>query len=99
LTFPEPPCYTTAGCSFFPKVEVRLFFMDKETRKMFKTLGYLSTVGLAMAFSIGIGAGLGYWLDKKFGTAPWLFFVFLGFGIVAAFRNLYLMYKRGRNMQ
>lgn len=66
---------------------------------MFRTLGYLSTVGLAMAFSIGIGAWVGYYLDNKFGTTPWLFFVFLALGIVAAFRNLYIMYKRGQKMQ
>lgn len=68
--------------------------MDKETKKLFRTLGYLSTVGLAMAFSIGIGALLGHYLDAKFGTDPWLFFIFLCFGIAAAFRNLQYMYRR-----
>ena len=68
--------------------------MDKEGKKLFRTLGYLSTVGLSMALSVGIGAVLGHWLDQKFDTTPWLFFVFLGFGIVAAFRNLHLMYKK-----
>ncbi|MFH1349968.1 MAG: AtpZ/AtpI family protein [Pseudomonadota bacterium] len=72
--------------------------MDEETRKLFRTLGYLSTVGLAMAFSIGIGAVAGYYLDKWLGTSPWLFFVFLGFGIAAAFRNLYLMYKKAKDL-
>ncbi len=73
--------------------------MEEDTKKMFRTLGYLSTVGLAMAFSIGIGAGIGYYLDKKFGTAPWLLLVFMCLGVVAAFRNLYLMYKRGQRYQ
>lgn len=68
--------------------------MDKETRKLIRTLGYLSTVGLSMAFSIGIGALIGFYLDRKFETKPWLLLVFLGLGIVAAFRNLYLMYKK-----
>jgi len=71
--------------------------MDKETRKLFRTLGYLSTVGLSMGFSIGIGALIGYYLDKKFETKPWLLLVFLGFGIAAAFRNLYLMYKKTKD--
>ena len=79
--------------------KVRPHFMEEETKKMFRNLGYLSTVGLAMAFSIGIGAGVGYFLDKKFGTTPWLFFVFTALGIVAAFRNLYMMYKRGQRLQ
>jgi len=68
--------------------------MDKESKKLFRTLGYLSTVGLSMALSVGIGAVLGHWLDEKFGTTPWLFFVFLGFGIAAAFRNLHFMYRK-----
>jgi F0F1-type ATP synthase assembly protein I len=68
--------------------------MDKETKKLFKTLSYLSTIGMAMALSIAIGALSGYYLDKHFGTSPWLFFVFLGLGIAAAFRNLYIMYRK-----
>lgn len=72
--------------------------MDKETRKLWKTLGYLSTIGLTMAFSVGIGAILGHWLDNRFGTTPYLFFVFLGFGIAAAFRNLYRMYRKLNRM-
>ena len=72
--------------------------MENETRKIIKTLGYVSTIGMAMALSIGIGAYIGYYLDKKLGTGPWLFFVFLGFGIAAAFRNLYIMYKKGKDI-
>ena len=68
--------------------------MDNETKKLIRTLGYVSTVGLAMALSIALGALIGYYLDIKLGTKPWLFFVFLGFGIIAAFRNLYFMYKK-----
>ena len=68
--------------------------MDNETKKMIRTLGHVSTVGLSMAFAIGIGAIVGHYLDKKFGTAPWLLLIFLGFGVAAAFRNLYIMYKK-----
>ena len=72
--------------------------MDEEIKKLFRTLGYLSTVGLAMAFSIGIGAVAGYFLDAWLGTSPWLFFIFLGLGIAAAFRNLHLMYKKAKEL-
>jgi len=51
-----------------------------------------------MALSVGIGALFGHWLDEKFGTTPWLFFVFLGFGIAAAFRNLHRMYRKLNKM-
>lgn len=68
--------------------------MDKDIKKTIKDLGYLSTVGMAMALSIALGALAGYHLDKWLDTRPWLFFIFLGFGIAAAFRNLYKLYKR-----
>jgi len=68
--------------------------MDNEKKKMFRTLGYVSTVGLTMALSVGLGALIGHYLDSQFGTEPWLFFIFLGFGIAAAFRNLQIMYKK-----
>ena len=71
--------------------------MDDETKKLFRTLGYLSTLGLTMALSISLGAFLGYYLDKTFGTSPWLFLIFFIFGVIAAFRNLYVMYKRAKD--
>jgi ATP synthase protein I len=72
--------------------------MDNETKKIYRTLGILSTAGLTMALSIGIGAVTGHYLDKKFGTGPWLFLIFLFFGIVAAFRNLYIMYIKAKDL-
>ena len=71
--------------------------MDNETKKMFRTLSYLSTVGMAMAISIALGALIGYYLDKRFHTEPWLFFVFLVLGIIAAFKNLLFMVKKSRD--
>jgi len=68
--------------------------MDKEYKRLFKTLGILSTIGLTMAFSIGIGAGIGYLIDKKFNTSPYGLLIFLALGVVAAFKNLYSMYKK-----
>ena len=68
--------------------------MEDETKKMIRTLGYVSTLGISMGAAIVIGAWLGLYLDKKFGTEPWLLYVCLGFGIAAAFKNLYLMYKK-----
>lgn len=72
--------------------------MEKDTKQMIRTLGYVSTIGISMAASIGIGAWLGLYLDKKFGTEPWLLYVGLALGIAAAFRNLYLMYKKVKDL-
>jgi F0F1-type ATP synthase assembly protein I len=72
--------------------------MDEDLKKHIKSLGFMSSVGMAMAFSIAIGALAGFYLDKYFDTKPWLFFIFLGFGIAAAFRNLQILYRKAKEM-
>jgi ATP synthase protein I len=72
--------------------------MDEDLKKTIKTLGFASTVGIAMALSIALGAFIGYYLDKWFDTKPWLSLVFLGFGIAAAFKNLHILYKKARDL-
>ena len=54
-----------------------------------RTIGALSTVGLSFVLSIVIGAGLGWYLDKSFGTAPWMFFLFFAIGVAAGVLNVY----------
>ena len=61
--------------------------MDEEKKTLLKTL----------AVAIAIGVAIGLQLDKWFGTKPWFFFIFLFFGIVAAFRNIYIMTRREIN--
>ena len=61
---------------------------------MMKLLADFSTIGMSFAFSIFIGLGIGYYLDNKVfdgKTEPWLTLIFLGFGVAAAFLNLYRM--------
>ena len=62
-----------------------------------KLLADFSTIGMTVAFSIFIGVGIGYFLDHKVfkgRTSPWLTLIFLGFGVAAAFKNLFNMTKR-----
>jgi len=54
-----------------------------------RTVGALSTVGLSFVFAIAIGAALGWYLDKAFGTAPWMFFLFFVIGVAAGILNVY----------
>jgi ATP synthase protein I len=63
--------------------------MKQEDRKYYKQLALASTIGLQVAFSIFIGLAIGVWLDKKFGTFPWLALLFLIFGVAAGFMNYY----------
>jgi len=73
--------------------------MKKETRQMIKELGWYSALGFSVALSVFIGLFIGLFLDKVFGTAPWLMFLFLGFGIVAGFNNIHLAIKKVNKMK
>ena len=68
--------------------------MDKIKSDLFRTLGVVSSMGISFVLAIVIGVFIGLKLDKWLGTAPWFFFIFLLFGIVAGFRNLYIITKR-----
>ena len=68
--------------------------MSESRKEMMKLLADFSTIGMSFAFSIFIGLGIGYYLDNKVfdgKTEPWLTLIFLGFGVAAAFLNLYRM--------
>ncbi len=47
-----------------------------------------ASVGIEMAVATGIGWGIGYWLDNKYDTGPWLMLVGLLFGVAAGFNGL-----------
>jgi F0F1-type ATP synthase assembly protein I len=68
--------------------------MDKNKSDLFRTLGVVSSMGISFVLAIIIGVFIGLQLDKWLGTAPWFFFIFLLFGIIAGFRNLYIITKR-----
>ena len=53
-----------------------------------------STVGLEVVLSILFGFGGGYWLDGRFGTAPYLMLAGSFCGVVAAFRAAYRAHRR-----
>jgi len=86
---PPPPPET-------PKFEkLRKVFGQGEANLMAQA----STVGLAFAVAIVMGLALGWWLDKKFGTAPWLLLGGLFVGIAAGFKNLFTVSARIEKME
>jgi ATP synthase protein I len=69
--------------------------VQEETKKYIKLLAMVSTMGLSMALAIVIGILIGYYLDRWFHTKyPWFFLIFMILGIVAGFRNIYVIMKR-----
>ncbi len=49
-----------------------------------------SAIGLSLVLAIVIGGGLGYFLSEYTGKTYW-FYIGLIAGIIAGFRNLYIM--------
>ncbi len=66
----------------------------KKVSTTWKLVGDSLQLGASIVFAIFIGAGLGYWLDGKFGTFPYLSILFFGFGIAAAARNVWIEVRK-----
>ena len=71
--------------------------MQEETRKYFRLMALVSSMGISMGLSLVIGLAIGYYLDKWLQTQPIFFFIFMLFGIVAGFRNVYIIMKRSQD--
>ena len=63
-------------------------------KEIYRVLLNYSALGLEMGFSVVIGLMVGWYLDKWLDTYPYLTFVFMIFGMAAAFRAVYRAYKR-----
>jgi ATP synthase protein I len=76
--------------------------MDNRARSHSKLVGAApeslnqSTLGLTFAFSVLIGFGIGFGLDRLFHTRPWLMLVFSALGLAAGFVNLLRAARAGR---
>ena len=68
--------------------------MGEDRRQLFRSLGMISSIGVCMVASTVIGLAMGYYLDKWLGTSPWLTLIFLVFGIISGFRNIYILTER-----
>lgn len=60
---------------------------DREKSEFRQYLRF-STVGIEIGVALAIGILIGWYLDRLFGTKPWLTIAFTLFGIVAGFRNI-----------
>ena len=65
--------------------------LDDKQRGEFKQAFEASAIAWMFPIAIGLGFAMGWGLDKLFGTGPWLKWIFTGFGVAAAFLNLFRM--------
>lgn len=62
---------------------------DRGKIENIKSFYLLGTVGIQVVISILIGFAAGLSLDRWLGTEPWFMILFILFGVVAGFLNLY----------
>jgi ATP synthase protein I len=67
-----------------------------EGRKQLQVAARFASAGLELALAIVVGYFGGRYLDGRFGTAPYLTYSGLMLGIVAGFRNLFLVARRAQ---
>jgi len=68
--------------------------MAEDKRQLFKSLGFLSSVGISLVASILIGLAMGVYLDKWLETQPLFTLVMLVIGVISGFRNVYILTTR-----
>lgn len=62
---------------------------EKQPEKsLFRQLFEVSTIGINLVVATFAGLAIGYFLDRLFGTSPYLTIIFLIFGIIAGFREM-----------
>ncbi|MBA4418726.1 MAG: hypothetical protein C0392_12585 [Syntrophus sp. (in: bacteria)] len=68
--------------------------LTNNKKDVIKSLISYSSLGLEMGLSVAIGIAIGYFLDSYFHTAPYLTIIFMIFGIIAAFKTIYMLLRK-----
>lgn len=69
-------------------------FFNRKQNKHLESLGLASVMGIHLVSGVIVGLAMGYYLDRFFNTKPWLTLVFLVFGIIAGYKNMFRELKR-----
>lgn len=69
-------------------------FFKSQKYKHSESMGLAYLMGVHLVSGVIVGLVMGYYLDKYFGTKPWLTLLFLIFGIIAGYRNMFREMKR-----
>ncbi|MDA3903450.1 MAG: AtpZ/AtpI family protein [Desulfuromusa sp.] len=68
--------------------------MAEDKRALYKSLGFLSSVGISLVASILIGLAMGVYLDRWLDTRPMFTLIMLLIGVISGFRNVYILTTR-----
>lgn len=63
--------------------------MSGEQPSPWKDFGDVGALGIELVLSVFFATGVGYWLDGRLGTSPWLTIVGAVLGLAAGMRSAY----------
>jgi ATP synthase protein I len=70
---------------------------DRKQPEWIRLLALASSMGISIVLATFIGLGVGYYLDNHvFDTSPWFTLIFLILGIIAGFRNIYIIGRKAQ---
>jgi len=72
--------------------------MKEDVKRLMKLLTLVSTMGISMVAATFLGFLVGYYFDKWLGTSPYGIIGWLIIGIIAGFRNLYIIMNKAKEM-
>jgi ATP synthase protein I len=75
-------------------IQVGPMFFSRKKNKHFQSLGLASMMGIHLVSGVIVGMVMGFYLDKFFGTKPWLMLIFLILGIAAGYKNMFREMQR-----
>ncbi len=70
--------------------------MENRDKEFWRSMYQLATVGINIVVATFIGLAMGWAIDNKLfhgRTSPWFTMIFLIFGIVAGFRNVFMIVR------
>lgn len=66
-----------------------MFFKGDRFKMLSQMSGAAATIGMHMVSGIIVGLVIGYYLDKYFGTKPWLIMIFFVLGVMSGFKMVW----------
>lgn len=66
--------------------------MNNDNREIFKMLTLISQIGITVLTTIFMSLGIGYLIDKFFGTN--LMAIFIVLGMLASFKSAYILIRK-----
>ena len=66
--------------------------MNRNNNQVWKMIYLITQIGVTMLTTIFLCVGLGYLIDRHFGTSLMVWFIVLG--VVAGFRSVYILIRR-----